>query len=110
MKAWKIVGLTVLFALAASYVYQEIQFRKPLTATEVDGLAAITAGQMDCNWRYDSTRKGERLRQRSVAQKKLDATLEARWRAALRKYQGLSADEQCALLDKFPDLVRRWHD
>lgn len=108
MKAWKIVGVTVLFALAAIYVYQEIQFRKPLTA--IDGLAAITAGQMDCSWRYDSTRKGEWLRDRSVAQKKLDATLEARWHAALRKYQGQSADEQCELLDKFPDLVRRWHD
>ncbi|MDL2403994.1 hypothetical protein [Rhizobium mayense] len=110
MKVWKIAGVGVLFALVTIYICQEIQFRKPLTLAEIDGLAAITAGQMDCNWRYDSTRKGEWLRQRSVAERKADVTFQARFMTAMGKYEGLDPDEQCALLDKFHDLVRRWHD
>ncbi len=35
--------------LVAIRVFQEIQFRKPLTAVEIDALAAISAGGMDCN-------------------------------------------------------------
>jgi hypothetical protein len=110
MKGWKIAGVTVLFGLFAVYVYQEIQFRKPLTAAEIDGLAAITAGQRHCNWRYDETRKANWLWLRSIAERKVDATFQARFVAAMEKYKGLDPDEQCALLGKFHDLVRPWHD
>lgn len=107
MKLWKIAGITVLFALAAGYFFQETQFRKPLTAAEIDELAAITTGQRGCNWLYESTREGEWLRRRSVAERKVDATFQARFMAAMGKHQGLDPDAQCALLNKFPNLVRR---
>lgn len=116
MKVWKIASVTVLVASVAVYAYQEfqvnqeIQFRKPLTTVEVDGLAAITAGQMDCNWSYESTDEGEWLRLRAVAERKVDVTFQARFMAAMGKYQGLDPDKQCDLLDNYPNLVRRWHD
>jgi hypothetical protein len=110
MKVWKIAGVSVLIALVAVYVYQEIQFRKPLTAAEIDGLAAITAGQMDCNWGYDSTREGQWLRLRSVAERKVDSTFQARFMAAKEKYQSLDADAQCALLDKFGRVAKIFGD
>ena len=109
-KVWKIASVAALFALVTIYIYQEIEFRKPLTIAEIDGLAAITAGQMDCGWPYDSTRKGEWLRQRSVAERKADVTFQARFMNAMGRYQSLDPDEKCALLNKFPDLVRRWQD
>lgn len=116
MKGWIMTGVTVLcgvtalFVLVAVHALQEIQFRKPLTAVEIDSLAAITAAGMDCNWRYDETGEGEWLRERSVAERRADGTFQARFMTAMGKYQGLDPDQQCALLDKFPDLVRRWHD
>lgn len=116
MKGWMIAvvtvlfGVIILFVLIAVHAFRGIQFKKPLTAGEIDSLAAITAGQTDCNWSYNATDEGEWLRQRSVAERSVDGTFQARFMTAMGKYQGLDPDEQCALLDKFPDLVRRWHD
>ena len=117
MKVRTIAGATVLLGLVAAYadayrreVNQEIAFRKPLTATEIHGLAAINVGQRDCSWPYDLTKGGEMLRRRFHAQRDVDATLQARFMAAQKKYDGLSPDEQCALLDRFPELVRQWRD
>ena len=110
MRVWKVVCAAVLLGLAATYFYEEIQFRKPLAAAEIDGLAATIAAQMDCGWPYESTRKREWLRHRSLAERKSDATFQTRFMAAMSKYQGLTPDQQCALLGKFPDLVRPWHD
>lgn len=110
LKAWKIVAIIVVSALISVYVYREIQFRKPLTEAEIDSLAAINVGQRDCGWPYDLTREGRWLWSRSAAERRVDATFQPRFMAAIGKYQGLDPDEQCALLGKFPDLVRPWRD
>jgi hypothetical protein len=110
LRLLQMLTVAALVALVGFYIYQGTQFRKPLTSIEIDELAAIVAGQTDCNWRYDSTRKGEWQRLRSVAERQVNATFQARFMAAMAKYKGLSEDEQCELLDKFPNLVRRWHD
>ena len=116
MKDWMIAvvtvlfGVIVLFVLITVHAFQEVEFRTPLTAGEIDSLAAITAAGMGCNWRYDETGEGEWLRERSVAERRVDGTFQARFMTAMGKYQGLDPDQQCALLDEFPDLVRRWRD
>jgi len=110
MMDWRVTGIIALFAVAAIYAYEDIQFRKPLTAAEIDGLAAINVGQRECNLPYDLTRKGRRLELRFLAAREADATLQARFMAAQENYRGLDPDEQCALLHKFPGMVRRWHD
>ena len=59
MMDWRMAGIVALFAAAAIYAYyayeevrfrayEEAQLRKPLTAAEIDGLAAINVGQREC--------------------------------------------------------------
>ena len=103
-------GTIALFAAAAIYAYEEIQFRKPLTAAEIEGFAAINVGLMGCSWRYDLTRKGQRLELRFRAARDMDATIQARFMAAQENYRGLDPDEKCTLLRRFSDLVQKWRD
>ena len=107
MKVWKIAVVTALFGLFMVIAYQLFEIKRPLTAAELDGLAAITAGQRDCNWPYEPTSKGEWLRLRSVTEREVDATFQAKFEAAMNKYHGLTPEQQCALLDRLPDLIRR---
>ncbi|MCD2172567.1 hypothetical protein [Rhizobium sp. C4] len=107
-----IAGLMILSVVIVWRIDRETEFKKPLTAEEIETLEAITAarGQDACNWQYDDTSKLSWLREKYVAQWKADRALVDRSIAARQKYANLTPKEACQLLDRFPDMVERHND
>lgn len=106
------VGLMILVVVVLACVSRAIEFRKPLTTTEIETLAAISTarGQDACNWQYDDTMNMSWLNERYRAHWKTDPTLADRVAAARQKYANLTPNEACQLLDRFPDMVERHND
>lgn len=115
MNTGKIIGVVSLTVIATLFIYigtrseahDEMGFRTPLTAREINGLAAT---QVDCNRPYELTEKGALLHRRFTAQKKMDNSLQVKFNFAMAKYRNLTQDQQCALQEEFSDLLRRWRD
>ena len=82
-------------------------FEKPLETAELEALAAVRVAQGICNRRYVDTFRGTWLAQRYIAQKQRNSELQDELAARAQKYKGPGEAEQCALLRRFPDLVRQ---